>query len=69
MISPLVKVALITARIIYTEIIVSMRSSNTLISFIHHITYVQRIIHERTEIWNFSSRVHLDISQVSAANE
>ena len=29
----------------------------------------QRIIQGRAEIWNFSSSVQLDISQVSTANE
>ena len=28
-----------------------------------------RIIHGRAEIWNLSSSVHIDIEQVSAANE
>ena len=30
---------------------------------------MKKMIHERAEIWNFSSRFHLAISRVNAANE
>ena len=42
-------------------------TSKSVCSQIYWVKY--RIIHGRTEIWNLSSSVHIDIERVSAANE